>query len=303
VRILSLLPSATEIVFALGQGAQLVGRSAECDYPSEARRLPIVMEAKVPVTDRPSAEVDADVRATRGRGESLYRLNLDLLTSLRPELILTQDLCGVCSVTSDEVLEACRTVGLDPAIVALTPRDLEEVWSSVETIGRAMGVGEAAGSLASELRRRCRPVTDRASARPRVAVVEWLDPPILAGLWTPDVVARAGGAYVGPRSGQVGLRTDWVELLTHAPELVIISPCSYAVERTWNEIRDSSLGQRLRDASVPLGVWVADEAHFSRPGPRLADGVELVRALLAGDPPSGALPVRRWEAVAPESAA
>jgi iron complex transport system substrate-binding protein len=303
VRILSLLPSATEIVFALGQGAHLVGRSAECDFPPEARTLPVVMEAKVPDEDRSSVEIDARVRATRDRGESLYRLNPDLLKSLRPDLILTQDLCGVCSVTPEEVLDACRTVGLTPEIVSLTPRDLDEVWSSVETIGRAIGARDSAASLVRELRRRSAQLPRSLPSAPRVAVVEWLDPPILAGLWTPEIVARAGGDYIGPLPRDVGRRTSWDHLDALALDLLVLSPCSYLVERTWREIQRSSLGERLRVQDLSLGIWVADEAYFSRPGPRLADGVELVRNLLGQVLPNGPLPVRRWESSALRAAA
>ncbi|MCI4350496.1 MAG: cobalamin-binding protein [Thermoplasmata archaeon] len=303
MRILSLLPSATEIVYALGRGDQLVGRSAECDFPLEARRLPVVMEAKESPAERPSGEIDASVRATRGRGESLYRLNLELLTSLRPELILTQDLCSVCSVTPAEVVAACGTVGLAPEIVALTPRNLEEVWASVERIGAAIGARSRADDLAAELRRRSRSSDGPPDDAPRVAVVEWLDPPILAGLWTPDIVRRAGANYIGPHPASVGARTTWAELLGLGPDLLIVSPCSFTVERTTEEMGRLRLGGFFADAPIPLGVWVADEAYFSRPGPRLADGVELVRALVGQHPPSATLPVRRWPGAIAEATA
>ena len=190
MRVVSLLPSATEIVCALGHPADLVGRSAECDHPAEVRSLPVVMAARAWDGAAPSAVIDARVRAARGRGESLYSLDVPLLRELRPDLLLTQDLCGVCSVTGSEVDAACAEAGIRPTVVSLTPRSLDEVWNSIETVGVALEDLEAGIRLAGELRRRSafRPADDP----PIVAVLEWLDPPILAGLWTPDMILRAG---------------------------------------------------------------------------------------------------------------
>ena len=296
MRILSVLPSATEIVFALGRGGDLVGRSEECDFPPPARNLPVVMRAKRPAHVGSSRAIDDEVRSSRSKGESLYRLDLDALAALRPEVILTQDLCGVCSVTPDEVTAACRATGLDPTIVALTPRTLDDVWNSVRVIGEAIGASLEGERLTSGLRRRASAGPIPGEASPRVAVVEWLDPPILAGLWTPDMVTAAGGTYLGPDAGEVGERTAWNKLAEREPDLVILSPCSFPVERTATELKDSEAATILAAASPRLGVWLADEAFFSRPGPRLANGVELVRALSLGGAVPSAPPVRRWGA-------
>ena len=293
MRIVSLLPSATEIVCALGAGSELVGRSEECDYPGSVRPLPVVMRARSWDADAPSAAIDARVSATRGAGESLYVLDVPALARLRPDVLLTQDLCGVCSVTESEVDAACRQAGVRPEIVSITPHNLEEVWRSVETVGAAIGRPDAASSLVAALRRRSASVGP-ATQGPLVAVVEWLDPPILAGLWTPEMVGRAGGRSWRVRTGEPGVRSDWSEVAAARPDLVILSPCSYRVDRTLRELRASPVRPMVDRTRPPMGLWIADEAYFSRPGPRLVEGVELVRDLLAGGSPSGPMSVVPW---------
>lgn len=293
MRVVSVLPSATEIVHALGHGSELVGRSAECDYPPEVRALPVVMRPRTLDSDRPSREIDERVRRSRSRNESLYELDVPLLRELRPDLLFTQDLCSVCSVTEEEVAEACALAGVRPRVVSLAPTNLSEVWQTIETVGEALHNGGKGRRVADELRSRTR-------ARPpsgrTVAVVEWLDPPILAGLWTPDIIESAGGRPVGPRSAEPGTRTTWSEIARRAPDLVVLSPCSFSVERSERELNDPRIGRAVRLVKAPLGVFVADEAYFSRPGPRLAAGVELVRALLEGGEPSGPMPVEALSA-------
>lgn len=292
MRVVSVLPSATEIVWALGHGAELVGRSAECDFPPEVRSLPVVMRPRVWDSDRPSREIDERVRATRARGRSLYELDIELLRGLEPDLILTQDLCGVCSVTDAEVATACAKADVAPRIVSLSPRTLSDVWDSVMTVGRALDDPIAGRDLARELRARAPPRRARPND-PRVAVVEWLDPPILAGLWAPDIVRAAGGSIVGPRRGRPGIRTEWAEIAARTPDLVIMSPCSFSVERTRKDLEDGELRRRVGAFRPRCGTWIADEAYFSRPGPRLADGVDLVRHLLEGAPWDPPMPVDR----------
>lgn len=295
MRIASVLPSATEIVCALGAGAELVARSEECDFPSSVRDLPVLMRARTRDADRPSAEIDRRVREVRGSGESLYELDLEALARLRPDVLLTQDLCGVCSVTESEVEAACLRAGVRPRIVSLSPRSLDDVWDSVETVGEAIGRPDAAGALAARLRARAAP--SAAPPRGGVVVIEWLDPPILAGLWTPEIVRRAGGVPLGPARGEPGRRTDWDEVASLAPELAILSPCSFPVDRTLRELGAPNVSLPARRALAGARTVVADEAYFSRPGPRLADGVELVRRLLSSSPSSQPypMPVRTWE--------
>jgi iron complex transport system substrate-binding protein len=289
MRVISVLPSATEIVDALGHGPELVGRSSECDFPPEVRNLPVVMRPRTWDADRRSSEIDERVRGARARNESLYELDLDLLRELRPDLLLTQNLCGVCSVTEEEVALACARAGVRPRIVSLAPTNLPQVWDSVETVGEALGDAEKGKELAGSLRSRTRPGP---STGRTVAVVEWLDPPILAGLWTPDLVTAAGGMPVGPSSSEPGARTTWPELVAASPDLLVVSPCSFSVARSRLELKnDPALLAAVRSVRPPLGTFVADEAYFSRPGPRLAAGADLIRTLLEGGKPQGPMPV------------
>ena len=296
MRIVSLLPSATEIVCALGHEADLIGRSAECDYPAEVSRLPVVMRARVEDAGGTSSEIDARVRAQRAGGESLYVLDGPLLATLRPDVLLTQDLCGVCSVTGEEVRAACRAARIDPEVVSLTPRSLEQVLDSVESVGAAIGAGPAAFDLAEELRGRQAGVVAQAPTPGRTAtVLEWLDPPIAAGLWTPEMIRVAGAVPVRhPPSGEPGVRQSWERLRASAPDLLVLSPCSFPVRRTAAEVARAELGRSLREVGAAR-IYLADEAYFSRPGPRLWDGLELLSELLGDRPPRAPMPVVPWE--------
>jgi iron complex transport system substrate-binding protein len=302
MRVVSVLPSATEVVYALGHGSELVGRSAECDFPVEAARLPVVMRPRTLDSGRPSREIDRRVREARGRGESLYELDIDLLHLLAPGLILTQDLCSVCSVTELEVAEALTRAGVAPRVVSLTPRTLEEVWASFGTIAEALGDAGAGARLSRTVHQRTE-FPPLESLPRRVAVVEWVDPPILAGLWTPDIVRAAGGIPVGPASGTPGERTSWDRLADERPDLVILSPCSFTVARTQLELSNPEVRRGLARLTPALGTYVADEAYFSRPGPRLAEGVRLIRDLLRGTAPERPMPVERWMPASDEVAA
>ncbi len=294
MRVVSVLPSATEIVCALGHSFDLVGRSAECDYPPEVRRLPIVMRPRTLDSDRPSAEIDARVRRARSQDESLYTLDTKLLGLLRPELLLTQDLCGVCSVTSDEVAEACRRAGVNPRVVSLMPRTLEDVWATFPTVAAALGDSGAGSRLVATILERL-PSPGRVSgARPRVAVVEWLDPPILAGLWCSEMIRLGGGESIGPGAGSPGERTEWKSIGDRGVDLLVISPCSFSVPRTSRELANHSLAEAIARVAPPLGTFIADEAFFSRPGPRLAEGIRLVHGLLERRPEPTPMAVERW---------
>lgn len=298
MRVVSVLPSATEIVFALGHGDDLVGRSAECDFPAAVLSRPVVMRPRTWDADAPSRVIDARVTATRARGESLYVLDIPEIARLRPDVLLTQDLCGVCSVTGPEVEEACSRAGVRPKIISLTPRGLEEVWASVETVARELRDPDPGSALARTLRARSQP-TRRGGSTPRVAVVEWLDPPILAGLWVPEMLRAAGGEPVGPQAGEPGARTSWEAIAAEEPDLVILSPCSFSVERTRRELARPEVRRALVElGEPPRGVFLADEAYFSRPGPRLADGIDLVRHLIEGIEWESPMPVLRWPRIA-----
>jgi len=302
MRVVSVLPSATEIVHALGLGSQLVGRSAECDFPPEVGRLPVVMRPRTLDSDRPSREIDARVLEALGRRESLYELDIGLLRALAPDLLLTQDLCAVCSVTEAEVAEALTQAGVAPRVVSLAPRRLEDVWATFATVGAALGDPSAGARLAQTARNRTA-FPPLGGSPPRVAVVEWVDPPILAGLWTPDIIHAAGGVAIGPAPGTPGTRTSWAKLAAERPDLMILSPCSFSVPRTRREVEHPEVTEGVAQTTPWLGTYLADEAYFSRPGPRLADGVRLIRALLLGTPSERPMPVERWEPPSKEEVA
>jgi len=291
MRIVSLLPSATEIVCALGARTELVGRSSECDHPEDVRSVPVIMRPRTGDELRTSREIDASVATRRSAGESLYRLDVDALRSARPDLILTQDLCGVCSVTGDEVAAACREAGIAPRVLSLTPTRLGEVADSVLAVGHAIGRPSESAVLASELRPAA---ASNPLDPPSVAVVEWLDPPILAGLWVADMVVAAGGSSIGPPAGSPGRRTAWAELATQRVDWLILAPCSYPVERTARAIDDERLGPSIAAVHPRRGTLLVDEAHFSRPGPRLAQGRDLLNALVTGADPTGLPGVVPW---------
>jgi iron complex transport system substrate-binding protein len=290
MRVISLLPSATETVATLGRSSWLVGRSEECDFPPEVAALPIVMRARSLDRDHSSSEIDARVRETRAKQQSLYELDLDLLQGLHPDLLLTQDLCSVCSVTEEEVADACRRSGISPRIVSLSPTRLDDVWENIRTVSEALGDPSAGDRLLHALR----PIKPADGTGSKVAVVEWLDPPILAGLWTPDIIEQAGGVPVLGRAGEPGIRTDWERLGQEEIDLLILSPCSFDVPRTRRELNDPRIAASVGQIRPPLGTWLADEAYFSRPGPRLAEGIRLVRELVHRSAPTAPMPVERW---------
>ncbi|MCI4346035.1 MAG: cobalamin-binding protein, partial [Thermoplasmata archaeon] len=273
---------------------ELVGRSEECDYPVELRNRPVVMKANALDGELPSAEIDERVRTTRARGESLYTLDLALLRELRPDLILTQDLCGVCSVTEAEVLDACRSANVDPAILSLSPRSLKEVAGTLREVAEALHDRVAGERAAADLERRLTAPTHSLPIRPRVAVVEWLDPPILAGLWVPEMILQAGGEpWGGVSEGSTGVRTTWSELASDPPDRLVLSPCSFSVARTLRELEAPGPKASLAPLGGTRGWWVADEAYFSRPGPRLWEGLELLRSIVEESTPTTSMPFER----------
>jgi iron complex transport system substrate-binding protein len=301
MRVVSVLPSATEIVHRLGAGSMLVGRSEECDHPAVVRDLPVVMRAIASDRGLRSREIDARVRASMAAGKSLYRLDLDQLRELQPDLLLTQDLCRVCSVTDAEVAAACRAAGIEPRILSLAPTRWVEVLTSIEEIGAAIGRSSEARLLVDELRGR--PSRSAVAGSVRVAILEWIDPVFESGLWTPDLVAEAGGTAWSCRAGGAARTVSLDALRSDPPAAVVVSPCSFGVERTVAELGDSPLGALLRELPVPAGVWIADEAFFSRPGPRLGEGRELVRQILTGSVDAWDGRVRPWVAARPGLAA
>jgi iron complex transport system substrate-binding protein len=279
MRICSLLPSATEIVADLGLADALVGRSAECDYPPSIASLPVVTSARVDTSVLTSHEIDAAVRAALRTGESLYALDADLVDELQPDLILTQDLCKVCAVSSGDVLCA-----VDVPVLAFDPQDVEGIYASVESLARELGVEEQG----RELVRRARDEIARVSAavdgrrRPRVFVAEWLDPPFAPGHWLPEMIELAGGENVLGRAGRPSFPTTWAAVTAREPELVIVAPCGFDARRAAEEARSIHLPARA--------VAVDANAYYSRPTLRVADGIRQLAAFLHPDVVDSPLP-------------
>jgi iron complex transport system substrate-binding protein len=306
MRIVSLLPSATEIVCALGLGDQLVGVTHECDFPATVRALPKVTRTLIP-TDASSAAIDGLVRDRLGAGSALYALDEAMLERLRPDLIVTQALCDVCAVAEDEVrAAACRLPG-GPRVLNLEPETLDQVLACIGDVARAAGVAYRAAEVVAGLRARVQAVVERsggAARRPRVALLEWLDPPFSTGHWNPELIRLAGGEDGLGREGAKSVTLAWDEVVAYQPEVVVIACCGFTAERTLQETGVLAKVEGWSDVpAVRDGrVWVADgAAYFSRPGPRLVDSLEVLAHVLHPDAfplAPGLQPPVRLEAIA-----
>ena len=290
VRIASLVPSATELLFALGLGESVVGVTHECDFPPAAARLPHLTRTVIP-EGLGAAEIDRAVRERTERGEALYELDADRLAALEPQLIVTQAVCEVCAVSFDDVRATAAELPSRPRVMSLDPSTLDEVIADADRVGEAADARRSAAGLASRLRERI-DLARRAVAGaepPRVAAMEWLDPPFAGGHWVPEMVALAGGRDVLSRPGVKSRTVEWAEVEASRPDVVVCMPCGYDSERSAQEAADHS--ERLASTGASRVVAVDAAAYFSRPGPRLVDGVELLAHLLhpgrVAPPPAG----------------
>ena len=274
MRICSLLPSATEIVADLGLVDALVGVSEECRWPPEVVGKPVVTAPKRSMTELTSAEIDVVVRSSLGESGSLYAVDATLIEELAPDLIVTQDLCPVCAVSSGEVTSVCA---VDAEVVSLDPMTLEDVAASVELLAGRLGVPENGAAVAGAMRRSLGELgaATRDAPRRRVFVAEWIDPPFTAGHWVPEMVALAGGVDVLGRAGEPSERTSWDAVLAEEPELVVLAACGF----------DADEARRRADGlELPVPTVVVDgDSYFSRPAPRLADGARQLAHLLHPD--------------------
>jgi iron complex transport system substrate-binding protein len=279
VRLVSLLPSATEIVYALGLGDDLVGVTFECDEPPAARaEKMIVVGGFLDARGMAPGDIDRYVRARLAAGEDLYTLHARALAELAPDLIVTQDLCRVCALPSGHVNDALDYLGCRADVLTLDPHSLDEVLDSIVTVGQRAGVPERAGALVAGLRGRLAAVAGRVAAagvRPRVAVVEWVDPPFTAGHWVPDLVTAAGGLPVAARAGMPSVETTWADIAGAEPDLVVVAPCGY-------HLAGAAEQARLVAGRLPgVPVWAIDaDGIVVRPGPRLINGVEALAAII-----------------------
>jgi iron complex transport system substrate-binding protein len=288
VRVVSLLPSATEIVYALGLGDQLVGVTFECDEPASARRDKTVVVGGRDTSKMSPGEIDAYVRAELAAGRDLYTLHADALAALDPELILTQDLCRACALPAGHVDEALRYLGCTAEVVSLDPRTLDDVLATIGTIGERAGAAEQAERLVAALRQRLAAVAAQVAGRyqPAVAVIEWVDPPFSAGHWVPDLVTAAGGRPVAAHPGDRSAQTTWAAIAAARPEVAVVAPCGFRLDGA------AAQAEQVARQLPGVPVWAIDaDGLVVRPGPRLVDGVEALAAILHPDqvaaPPAG----------------
>jgi|TARA_S200000501_G_scaffold378331_1_gene440401 iron complex transport system substrate-binding protein len=276
VRIVSLLPSSTEILFGIGAGADVVGVTFECDYPAEARDRRIVSTSSMPEGMGPR-EIDGFVAAALSRGEDLYRLSADALRELNPDVLVTQDLCAVCAVDVSVVEDALKYLGCRADVVTMDPHNLSEVFDSVLVLGSQTNRVEAARELVASMNSRVEAVrlAVAASAHPRVLVLEWTDPPFAPGHWIPEMVEIAGGVPMLGTAGEKSYRVTWEQVEAAEPDVVVCAPCGFDLEGS------VSLSERVRDRFPGIPVWAVDaNASFARPGPRLVDGIEALAGIL-----------------------
>jgi iron complex transport system substrate-binding protein len=284
-RIVSLLPSTTEIVCALGFEDELVGRSHECDFPPAVARLPACTAPKFE-TEGSSREIDARVRALVERGLSVYRVDAERLRALAPDVILTQSQCEVCAASERDVEEAVGAwLGAKPRILSLVPARLEDVWRDIQRVADALDASARGCALVDELSARVESVAARVRGlpRPSVALVEWIDPLMTAGNWMPELVAYAGGHALFGKPGEHSPRLPFSELVASDPDVIVGIPCGFGLERTRAEL--VALGARAdwrKLRAVREGrLFAADgNAYFNRPGPRLADSTEILGEIL-----------------------
>jgi iron complex transport system substrate-binding protein len=284
LRVCSLLPSATEIVAALGCGDQLVGRSAECDFPPSVARLPVVTSARIDTANLDSAAIDDAVRAALAGGRSLYAVDGDLIARLAPDLILTQDLCEVCAVSSSD--ESLCAIGVET--LALDAHSIAGIEKTVLELGARLAVEAHAQAVVDAMELAIRETAARVGDLPRrrVFVCEWLDPPFAAGHWMPEMVTAAGGVDVLGQAGRPSFRTSWDAVRRLEPELVVLAPCGFDAGRTASEASRAA----IPDLGCPV-VAVDANAYYSRPAPRVADGVrQLAHLFHPDDVPDPGLP-------------
>lgn len=286
MRICSLLPSATEVIALLGLSGDLVGISHECDYPPSVKRVPIMVEPIIPSHEGASADIDRQVSQIIASGQRLNRLKNHLLRQAQPDLIVSQDLCHVCAVTPDQLHEALSSMLRQPTILTLNPSTVQDVIDDVVRIGDAAGRPAEGRRLAMQLRDRLERIQTRIQGtphRPRIVCIEWLSPLYAAGHWVPEMVQLAGGQDALGQPGCPSRVVTWDEVLTASPDFLIIMPCGFSVERTHAELfhlmQQPGVWQLPPDLAQRTFL-VDASSYFSRPGPRLIDGIELLAAIL-----------------------
>jgi iron complex transport system substrate-binding protein len=274
MRIVSLLPSATDMIAELGMLDSLVGISEDCNWPPEVATRPLVARSRIDVSGLSSAQIDELFSASQSEGHSLYGVDAGLMDELQPDLIITQDLCEVCAVSSADLTTACP-IGVE--VFSMNPRSFDEVVESVIALADKLGVHERGVAVAESMRTKVdqvrRAVAGR--ARPRVFVAEWMDPPYGSGHWLPEMVEAAGGVNVLSKPGEYSFATTWDAVLAASPDLIVLAACGFSLEQSL---------ERSRELRLPVRTVVVDgDAHFSRPAPRIADGIRQLGHLIHPD--------------------
>jgi len=288
-RIVSFLPSATEMICALGLADRLLGVTHECDYPPEIVDKPIVVRNVLPIESMSQSEIDSAVTQRLRNGQSLYQVDETLMREIAPDLILTQDLCQVCAPSGNEVSELLKVLPSKPQILWLTPKSLEQIFDNLRDLGAATGRLQIAETLIAEGRSRLERIdvtTRTLSSRPRVFCMEWIDPVYCCGHWVPEMVRIAGGIDQLGREGADSVRIPWKDVVDWRPEVLIVMPCGFGLEKAADQARQLSAYPDWADlpAVRDSRVYAVDaNSYFARPGPRVVEGTELLAHLLHPD--------------------
>jgi iron complex transport system substrate-binding protein len=292
-RIVSFLPAGTEMVYALGAGHELVGRSHECDYPSSVTKLPIVSRPSLVLDDVSPGAIDLAVAQRMDSGDTLYKIDEVLLRDLKPDVILTQNLCRVCAPSGDELTRAVRKFDVRPEVLFLTPRNIAEIVENILAVGGAIGRTREAESLVRDHEKRLAAVRAAVAGAParRVVFLEWTEPLFCGGHWVPEMISLAGGHDPLGRPGEDSVRMEWDDVAKAAPELIIVSPCGYRLERA------AELARQMPQISDAKVYAVDANAYFARPGPRVVEGVELLAHLFHPDLAGWARHDQPWERI------
>jgi iron complex transport system substrate-binding protein len=304
MRIVSLLPSATEIVCALGLGDELVGVTHECDWPPEVVGKPVMTASAFDHSSSTSAEIHRLVRDAVHGGSSLYALDEAALEAARPDLIVTQELCQVCAVSYRQVNDAVRAIDADIAVISLEPTSLEGIFNTISTVGAMADAEDAAVDLVERLRSRLGAIETRVHERredghepPRVVGVEWLDPPFAVGHWVPEQIRRAGGWDLLGFDGEASRQTDWSAIADVDPEMLVLMPCGFHLQETVDEWSRTPrpIGWTTIEAVRRGNVFAVDgSSYFSRPGPRVIDGIEMLAEIFDPDAFVETAPLGSW---------
>src|SRR6478609_6768680 len=309
MRIVSLLPSATEIVYALGLGDELVGVTHECDWPPEATTKPVLTRNVHDLSARTPGDIHRLVEGTIHGGSSLYELDESALAEVAPDLILTQELCRVCAVSYREVNEVARAIDADITVVSLEPSTIEGILNTITTVGAMTEAEDAAIDLVESLRERLGAVGETVEARrdagrrpTRVVGLEWLDPPFAAGHWVPEQIRRAGGWDLLGADGEPSRQTTWTDVLDVDPEMLLLMPCGFHLSETvdaWAKLPRPPDFDELLAAQRERVFALDGSAYFSRPGPRVVDGIELLAEIFDPDAFVDIAPFGSWTPVDP----